>query len=586
MNEVLPVRGSGQVDPHSADFAEHFGAFLLHGRLVDELAVRRAQRAQRQSGERFDLVLTRLGLIPEADLVKALAGYLAMPLALRTDFPDTPVHADRLQLAFLKAHHLLPLADESDRLVIAMSDPFDTEAVAAVAFLFEQPVTCCLAPASEIKAALDRIYGKGRDGVAEAAAVDDGSSSASDDDVRRLADLASEAPVIRLVQELIARAAEAQASDIHIEPAESNVRVRYRIDGVLHTVDQLPLSLKAAVTSRIKIMARLNIAERRLPQDGRIKATVRGRDIDMRISTMPTLNGESVVMRLLDRSSVNLTYSALGFAGPVRDQFEQLLEQPNGIMLVTGPTGSGKTTTLYTALTTLNDPDRKIFTVEDPIEYQLAGINQIQVQPKIGLNFASALRSILRQDPDIMMIGEIRDLETAEIAIQASLTGHLVLSTVHTNSAAATITRLLDMGVEGYLLASTVKGVLAQRLVRRLCNDCATPVDMPPALVDANVQPWARQLSLKQPAALRARPRKAVGCPCCRNTGYAGRTMISELLSMSVAVREAVLSGANEKTIEDQARKNGMVTLYDDGVGKVLAGETTMEEVLRVTRTT
>lgn len=586
MGEMRPVRGPGLADPHSVEFAESFGTFLQHEKLLDELAVRRAQRAQRQSGERFDLVLTRLGLMPESDVVKALARYLAIPLATAADFPDTPVHADRLPVAFLKSHRLLPLADEADRLVIAIADPFDTEAVAAVSFLFEQPVACCLAPASVIEAAIDRVYGVRRDGIAASAAVDDGAANASDDDVRRLAELASEAPVIRLVQELIARAAEAQASDIHIEPSEDNVRVRYRIDGVLHTVELLPLSIKAAVTSRIKIMARLNIAERRLPQDGRVKATVRGRDIDLRISTMPTLNGESVVMRLLDRANVDLSYSALGFSGPVREAFERLLAQPNGIMLVTGPTGSGKTTTLYTALTTLNGPDRKIFTVEDPIEYQLTGINQIQVQPKIGLNFASALRSMLRQDPDIMMIGEIRDLETAEIAIQASLTGHLVLSTVHTNSAAATITRLLDMGVEGYLLASTVKGVLAQRLVRRLCNHCAAPAGVPPTLVDPGIAPWAQQLGLQQRGIPSVQPRSAVGCPSCRHTGYAGRTMISELLVMSDPVREAVLSGAKERAIEDEAKASGMVTLYDDGVGKVLAGETTMEEVLRVTRTT
>ncbi len=579
MGEMLSVRGPSIMDPRSQEFVDAFGAHLITSGALDELGVRRAQRAQKQSSERFDLVLTRLGLLPEADLTRVLSSFLGMSLAQAADFPIAPVHADRLQASFLKSHHVIPLADESDRLVLAIADPFDTEAIDAVSFLFEQPVSCCLATASEIDAAIERLYASpSSSGVALAIGEP---IDADSDDVRRLADLASEAPVIRLVQELITRAAEIQASDIHIEPSETSLRVRYRIDGLLHTVENLPPSLKAAVTSRIKIMAHLNIAERRLPQDGRLKATVRGRDIDMRISTMPTMHGESVVMRLLDRSSVELSYAKLGFSGPKLVQFEQLLSQPNGIVLVTGPTGSGKTTTLYTALTSLNLPDRKIFTVEDPIEYQLQGINQIQVQPRIGLNFASTLRSILRQDPDIMMVGEIRDIETAEIAIQAALTGHLVLSTVHTNSASGTIARLLDMGVADYLLSSTVKGVSAQRLVRKLCDHCARTVSRSPALSKppATSAPTIVSQSGGQ-------PRAAVGCPKCRETGYSGRTMISELLIMTDGVKDAISSGAKERDIEAAARHDGMVTLYDDGLAKVRAGETTIEEVLRVTRTT
>ncbi len=571
MGEMRPVAGTGGADPRSAEFAEHFGGFLIRRELLDELAVRRAQRAQRQSSERFDLVLSRLGLLPEAELTRALAAYLGMTVASLDDFPAVPIHADRLPAAFLKTHHVLPLADEADRLVLAVADPFNAEAIAAVSFLFEQPVTCCLAPASAIEAAIARMGGgTGRaPAAASAAALDPGQTS--DDDVRRLADLASEAPIIRLVQELVTRAAESRASDIHIEPGETSLRVRFRIDGVLHTVETLPPSLKAPVSSRVKIMARLNIAERRLPQDGRFKATVRGREIDLRISTMPTLHGESVVLRLLDRGSTDLSYAALGFSGRKLAAFEHLLAQPHGIVLVTGPTGSGKTTTLYSALTTLNIPDRKIFTVEDPIEYQLPGISQIQVQPKIGLTFASALRSILRQDPDVMMIGEIRDIETAEIAIQAALTGHLVLSTVHTNSAAGTITRLIDMGVPEYLLASTVKGVLAQRLVRRLCNACARPSSRSPG--------QAAQVG-------QGGPRAAVGCPACRQTGFAGRTMISELLTLNDRLKDAVLARAGERALEAAAVEGGMVTLYDDGLEKVRAGETSIEEVLRVTRST
>jgi general secretion pathway protein E len=396
---------------------------------------------------------------------------------------------------------------------------------------------------------------------------------ASEDDVRRLEDMASEAPVIRLVHDLITRAVEAQASDIHVEPREDSVRVRYRIDGVLATVETLPPSLRAAVTSRIKIMANLNIAERRLPQDGRVKSTVRGKPIDLRISTMPTMLGESVVLRILDRSSVELDFERLGFHGATLETFTGLLAQPNGIILVTGPTGSGKTTTLYTALSRLNKAECKLFTVEDPIEYQLAGISQIQVQPKIGLTFAHALRSILRQDPDIIMVGEIRDLETAQMAIQASLTGHLVLSTLHTNGAAASLTRLLDMGVDDYLLASTLTGVLAQRLVRRLCGKCAVP-DEPPPFVEKRLGGRRESLGL----------RRKVGCQACRQTGYAGRTTISELLVMNDALRRTLLERGSESAIEAAAVEGGMVAMFDDGLAKALGGETTIEEVLRVTR--
>jgi general secretion pathway protein E len=350
--------------------------------------------------------------------------------------------------------------------------------------------------------------------------------------------------------------------------------VRYRIDGVMATVETLPLSLRAAVTSRIKIMAHLNIAERRLPQDGRVKSTVRGKSIDLRVSTMPTMLGESVVLRILDRSTVPLDFAPLGFQGAVLDSFKRLLAQPNGIILVTGPTGSGKTTTLYTALSQLNEEDCKLFTVEDPIEYQLAGISQIQVQPRIGLTFAHALRSILRQDPDIIMVGEIRDLETAQMAIQASLTGHLVLSTLHTNSAAASLTRLMDMGVDDYLLASTLTGVLAQRLVRRLCPRCAAPLQALPPLLE-RLGERHRDLSGL---------RRKVGCQACRNTGYQGRTTISELLVMSDALRKRVLERGSESAIEAAAVAGGMVGMFDDGIARALRGETTIEEVLRVTR--
>ena len=563
-------------DPRSEEFIERLSAALRDQNLLDDLAARRARRAQSQANERFDIVLTRLGLVTDVALAGVLSQLLDIPLAQARDYPDVALFAKELQPAFLKANRLLPLSDGVDGVVFATADPFNAEALTALSYLLERPIALRMAPAGELDRRIERLYGpKDPKENSNTFAVPAQSDDAGAEDVRRLEDMASEAPVIKLVHNLIAKAVEAQASDIHIEPREDSIRVRYRIDGVLHTAETLPLSVRAALSSRVKIMAQLNIAERRLPQDGRIKITVRGHEIDLRVSTMPTLNGESVVLRILDRSSVNLEFPALGFSGAGLDGFERLLREPNGIILVTGPTGSGKTTTLYTALSTLNDSGRKLFTVEDPIEYQLAGVNQIQVNPKIGLNFATALRSILRQDPDIVMVGEIRDLETAEMAIRASLTGHLVLSTVHTNSAAATITRLLDMGVQDYLLASSLKGVLAQRLVRKLCRHCASPADVPAAIISKLAGPGHGPIDLSG-------ARNAKGCDKCRQTGFSGRTTIYELLPMTKSVRDVVVQSGTERAIEDIALAEGMEAMRQNGLQKILDGETTVDEVLRV----
>ncbi|HVB18124.1 MAG TPA: GspE/PulE family protein, partial [Stellaceae bacterium] len=365
--------------------------------------------------------------------------------------------------------------------------------------------------------------------------------------------------------------------DVHLEPFPDRLRIRYRYDGMLHEVDPPPARLQAAVISRIKIMARLDIAERRLPQDGRIKLTVRGHDIDFRVSTIPSLHGETVVLRVLDRTAVEFDYDRLGFPTDIRRGLERCLDLPNGMVLVTGPTGSGKTTTLYTGLQGLNTVSRKIVTVEDPIEYQLTGINQIQVKPQIGLNFASLLRSILRQDPDIIMIGEIRDLETAQIAVQAALTGHLVLSTLHTNSAAATVTRLRDMGLEDYLLTATLKGVLAQRLVRRLCPLCKVPLPAEPALIERfglNRLAGSAEIALYGP----------VGCPECRGTGYRGRRAIGELLLPSRTIDRLIFERADDAAIERAAVADGMRPLFESGLLAVLDGDTTIEEVVRCLR--
>ncbi|MEQ1697438.1 MAG: GspE/PulE family protein [Hyphomicrobiaceae bacterium] len=576
------------LDPRSTEFADHFGQFLSTNSILDDLAIQRAKRAQLQSGERFHLVLQRLGLLADAAMAKVLSHYCGMRLVTQQDFPTQPFHSGELEPAFLKLNRILPLNDTGASLEVAVADPFNAEALAALSYLLDRPLTPVIASDADIEQGLERFYS----GHPVAAATPSTpttpvslpatASDGNDDDVRRLEDMASEAPIIRLVQDLIVRAASQQASDIHIEPREDCVRIRFRIDGILHTAETLPPAVRAAIGSRIKIMARLNIAERRLPQDGRIKVNVRGREIDLRVSTMPTLWGESIVLRILDRSSIELNFESLGFSGKSYGGLTELLKQPNGIILVTGPTGSGKTTTLYTALSTLNSTERKIFTVEDPIEYQMPGINQIQVQPKIGLTFAHALRSILRQDPDIIMVGEIRDLETAQIAIQASLTGHLVLSTVHTNSAAATVTRLLDMGVEKYLLASTLKGVLAQRLVRRLCPVCATPT--PNA---AAVAAMLRQTGIDTAKLLGSDAQNlqtATGCPSCRQTGFSGRTTIYELLTTTAAVRDAILAGSSEGAIEHAGVTGGMTTMLHNGLAKALRGQTTTEEVLRATR--
>jgi general secretion pathway protein E len=570
-------------DPRSEAFADRLGQFLLERGILDKSALGRARSAQAKTSERFDLVLSRLGLVPEAQVARLLADFLSLAFVEGEELPQHRVLENGVRPAFLKANRILPVVFNGDALVVAVADPFNQDAIQSLSYLIDRPVEERVAAPSDIEKALDAFYQDG-----EADAEDDAGPLAHgetiDDDVRRLKDLASEAPVIRLVHDLIARAVEMLASDIHIEPREDGLRVRFRIDGVLHTVESLPASLRPAVTSRVKIMARLNIAERRLPQDGRIRATVRGKEIDLRVSTMPTLYGESVVLRILDRSATKHDFAALGFNAQALADLKKALAEPNGIVLVTGPTGSGKTTTLYTALASLDSASQKIFTVEDPVEYELAGINQIQVQPQIGLTFASALRSILRQDPDIIMIGEIRDLETAEIAIQASLTGHLVLSTIHTNSAAATLTRLIEMGLPDYLLASSLTAVLAQRLVRKLCG-CALPAEPSEALVeklwsDAHAGAPAEPPSAEMLAGLK----RPGGCEACRQTGYRGRSSIGEMLVMDDSLRELVLSGAGEGALQQGAIAAGMVSMYRDGLTKAFHGETTIDEVLRVTR--
>ncbi len=548
---------------------------VSRGRLKDS-DLGRARRLHEESAEgTLTTLMARLGLVSERDLAEGWAELLQVPLLSARDAPELPPPDLELSLRFLKQQHVVPVLDEKDGLALIVADPADPYPLQAVELAAGRPVALRVGLRSEIDGLIERYYGTGRSAMGAIVENLDG-SAAEEDDVEHLRDLASEAPVIRLVNLILQRAVEQRASDVHIEPFENRLKVRYRIDGVLHEVEAPPSSSTAAVISRVKIMARLNIAERRLPQDGRIQLRVQGKELDLRVSTVPTSFGESVVMRILDRESVVFDFESLGFTDSFKQRFIDVLEKPHGILLVTGPTGSGKTTTLYTALSQINTNDVKIITVEDPVEYQLEGINQIQVKPQIGLDFSGALRSIMRQDPDVIMIGEMRDLETCRIAIQSALTGHLVLSTLHTNSAAGGITRLLDMGVEDYLLGSTINGILAQRLVRRLDPETAIPYEALPEVIEQfELEKYTdeRPIRLWKPGSSAANP-----------TGYRGRRAIMEFLTMSDPLRRLVMRRADAGEIEKQARSEGMRTMYEDGIAKAVAGVTTLEEVLRVTQ--
>jgi len=564
----------------AAPTRKRIGEILIERGKLDAAALERALRLQAESGgEKLGALLVTLGVCAQRDVAEALAVQLGLPLVDASTYPEFPILEERVSARFLRESRALPVREDESELALAMADPTDDYTINAFEMVTGRAVRPMVAIPTELEAAMERLYGAGKSALGQIVGdvetrVDE---LAFDADIQQLKDLASEAPVIRMVSLIITNALEARASDIHIEPFENRLIVRYRIDGVLHEVESPPRRLSAAVISRIKIMASLDIAERRLPQDGRIRLRVQGKEIDLRVSTVPTMHGESVVMRILDKGGVALDFARLGFEQDTLKLFLDVLLQPHGILLVTGPTGSGKTTTLYTALDRLNQPDVKILTVEDPVEYQMPGINQIQVKPQIDLTFANALRSIVRQDPDVIMIGEIRDLETAQIAVQSALTGHLVLSTVHTNDAPSTVNRLLDMGVEDYLLTSTVIGILAQRLVRTLCALCKEPY---PALVELVEQMHLRKFVPDGPITLW----HARGCPACSQTGYTGRVSILEMLPMTDALRSLVMRHATSTELRAQALAEGMLSMYDDGLRKAVRGVTTFEEVLRVTR--
>lgn len=566
--------------------ATTIGEALVQAGALQPAELEQALVVNDQQTDGIGPLLVRLGLVSETDLVNAYARRHNLARLADHEIPGAPVNPGVFSDHFLEQAGVLPVSEDEDQVILAVTDPEDRFTLRAVELACGKPATLRLASISQVNNALRRLYGDDKSTMEDIVeAIPIGAATAEQDSVDELRSLAAEAPIIQLVNLIINRALSLRASDVHIEPFGNRLSVRYRIDGILQDAEAPPAHSGAAIISRIKIMAKLNIAERRLPQDGRIQLRAQGRLLDLRVSTFPTLHGESMVLRILDQDQGVTTLERLGFDPAVAQGLYELLALPHGIILVTGPTGSGKTTTLYAALQRLNTAARKILTVEDPVEYQLEGINQMQVKPQIGLSFATALRALVRQDPDVIMIGEMRDVETARIAVQAALTGHLVFSTLHTNDAGSSITRLLDMGIEDYLLTSTLSGILAQRLVRTLCPACRTPYTPAPEL-RAQLQQWLRTEDDGNLPQDTDTPRlyQANGCEACSDTGYRGRTVVGELLLLSDTLRTLIREGADGKVIQQAAVRAGMDSMRTDGIKKVLAGETTVEEVTRVTQ--
>jgi len=549
---------------------------LLARRLLTDEQLEEARDTALQRGRSLGRVLIELGYVSEAALVAILAEQLGLEFI---DLSETPLDASAVGLVpqtTARRHSCIPVRIEDEKLILAMADPANVVAVDDIRALTKRDVRTVVATKVDVQGAISRYYRL--DSAAESLAEE--AATAHDDEQKSLEEAvgsagAEDAPIIKLVNMLITQAVNDRASDIHIEPQERDVLVRYRVDGVLHEVMRPRKSVQAGMTSRLKIMADVNIAERRLPQDGRISLTVQGKQIDIRLATLPTVYGEKIVMRILDKSSVLLELSDLGFLPGNFERFEKSFVKPYGEILVTGPTGSGKSTTLYATLNILNKPDRNIITVEDPVEYRLPGVNQVQTNPKAGLTFSSALRSILRSDPDVVLIGEIRDRETAQIATEAALTGHLVLSTLHTNDAPSALTRLIEMGIEPYLVSSALDCVLAQRLARKLCEKCKEPYVPTDEELHSSHFPMNGQ---SEPPKLF----KAAGCSTCAGTGYKGRMALHEVMPVTEELERCVVEGASSEVAKKVAIEQGMLTLREDGMAKVLAGKTSIQEILRV----
>ncbi|MBI5184420.1 MAG: type II secretion system ATPase GspE [Nitrospinae bacterium] len=558
---------------------------------MEEILLKEGKVSQKQIEEAVSLParggsrgkqLVELGFVSEDDFLGIASKRMGLPFIKIPDVPEEsiPNLGEKLQAKYLKEFKIFPLNLQDNALTIAAADPFDAFVADDLSLTLGYEIKVCLAREAEITEAIEKFYGTGASAMQQivgdmAEGEIEVMGKEEEENLDSLKDMASEAPVIKLVNLIVSRAIKEGASDVHIEPFEGSLVVRYRVDGILHNEESPPKQFQAAVISRIKIMAKLNIAERRLPQDGRIRLKILGKDIDLRVSTLPTLYGESVVMRILDRGTIVFSLEKIGFPPKELAGFSKIITMPYGMFLVTGPTGSGKTTTLYAALTKINSPDKKIITIEDPVEYQLHGVNQIHVKSSIGLTFANGLRSIVRQDPDVIMVGEIRDSETADVAIQAALTGHMVFSTVHTNDSAGAVTRLLDMGIENYLISSSLLGVLAQRLVRIICRNCREPYRPDEKLLKEIMAGGSEGVDVIY---------KSVGCPECNNTGYKGRVGIFEFLVVNDEIRKLILEKSSANIIKEAARRGGgMSTLREDGWKKVRAGTTTVSEIYRVT---
>lgn len=555
----------------------NFLSYLVANATIAPRDIDAINRVHNESSESKPVLLLRLGLVSQEHLVEHYAKFLNIPTASDEDLAGRTCRDTGCSSAFMKHQRVCGFEDRAGNKLLAMQDPEDDYALEAMEYATGEHYGRAVATGDDILAAIDRVAlpdADQRSDVAEPAA------DRRAEDIEELRTLAGEAPMVRLVQSIVTEAVDRNASDIHIEPMEDRVQVRFRIDGVLVDIRQLRVSDRHSFASRIKVMARLDIAESRLPQDGRIRLTIHGRDTDFRVVTSPVLHGESIVLRILDRRDVAIDFEQLGFSLRDRDAIAHALANPHGIVLVTGPTGSGKTTTLYGALQQLNQPERKILTAEDPIEYTLQGVNQVQVRPQIGFDFAQALRSFLRQDPDVMMVGEIRDAETARIAVQAALTGHLLLSTLHTNSAAGAVVRLMDMGIEPFLIASTLNAVIGQRLVRRLCNACKQPAELPSWWRD-DADCSVLELDKHEPRLFAPK-----GCPACNHTGYSGRIVIAEVFQNTPALHELIMQRASTAGLARAARDAGMKTLRQDGLEKAAAGLTSVDEVIRITSQT
>ncbi len=567
---------------------QRIGELLVRENLINLAQLQEAEAETRETGDRLGYALTKLGYIEASDLSEFLAQQYGVP---SIDLDQWEVDKDIIDLLRgedARRLMVVPVNATSSGLITAMVDPTDQDAIEDLKFITRRPIIPAVAPEGQILAALDKYYGKKEEGggpisagydvdevLEEFGDVSFGKEDLSEDGVNDLMEAADEAPVIKLVNLILLEAIKRDASDIHVEPYEKDFRIRYRIDGVCYEHMRLPVKLKMAVTSRLKIMSNLDIAERRLPQDGRIKLKLgKGREMDFRVSVLPCLFGEKTVLRLLDKSNLQLDMTKLGFEPEPLEVFKRKIHLPYGMCLVTGPTGSGKTTTLYSALSELNTPEINLSTAEDPVEFNLAGINQVQQHDEIGLNFAASLRSFLRQDPDVIMVGEIRDFETAEIAIKAALTGHMVLSTLHTNDAPSTVTRLMNMGVEPFLVTASLNLVVAQRLARRNCSNCVQPIEID--------EETCLRIQMKPEELATAEFKKGTGCAKCNNTGYKGRVALYEVLEMTDALRDAVLNGASTAELKEEAIRGGMQTIRRAGLNKLAEGVTTVEEVLRV----